>query len=306
MPSVHGGTIPGNIGGTGAEPIFRAQGLDEGLGTVGVLYAGELGAQTIVVFATEVEGFQLAADAAEKAAAALGIEVLARINVPSLGDSYLTEAQQIADLNPDAVIIQAGSLESGTLIRQFAEAGGSETWIGETGWIQPEFIETLTIPVIATQEFIGIGSIGYNIDTPAWEFYSNLWDSTQDIETFGTAADIYHYSTYDLMVITALAVEQGGSYNSSDWAPAMHEVVDTGTVCYTYADCLALIRAGEDIDYEGVTGPGTFSAGGVNAVTPVVYPFNDDGTVADFIVVDPQTYLEILTQIQTVAGEDWG
>ena len=31
-PSIHGGLIPGNLGGKAAEPIFRAQGLDEGLG----------------------------------------------------------------------------------------------------------------------------------------------------------------------------------------------------------------------------------------------------------------------------------
>ena len=109
-PSVHGGTIPGNVGGTAEEPIFRAQGLDEGLGVYGMLFAESLGAQTVVVFATEVEGFQLAADADENAADLLGIEVLARINVPSLGDSYLTEAQQIADLAPDVIIMQAGSL----------------------------------------------------------------------------------------------------------------------------------------------------------------------------------------------------
>ena len=40
-----------------------------------------------------------------------------------------------------------------------------------------------------------------------------------------------------------------------------------GTKCYTYADCMAELRAGNEIDYEGVTGPGTYSAGGVNAVT---------------------------------------
>ena len=33
-PSVHGGLIPGNLGGKAAEPIFRAQGLDEGLDRV--------------------------------------------------------------------------------------------------------------------------------------------------------------------------------------------------------------------------------------------------------------------------------
>ena len=38
-PTVHGGTIPGNLGGVGSEPLFRAQGLDEALGMTGVLYA---------------------------------------------------------------------------------------------------------------------------------------------------------------------------------------------------------------------------------------------------------------------------
>ena len=308
-PSVHGGTIPGNVGGTGAEPIFRAQGLDEGLGVYGMLYAESIGAQSIVIFATEVEGFQLAADADANAAALLGIEVLARIDVPSLGDSYLTEAQQIADLNPDAVIMQAGSTESGTLIRQYAEAGlPPQTWIGESGWVQPEFIQTLTVPVVATQEFIGFAGIGANnsADNPAWVFFSNLWNTTQDTATFGMAGDIYHFSTYDLMVITALAVEQGGSYKASDWAPAMFEVTAGGTKCYTYADCLALIRDDVDIDYDGVTGPADYSPGGVNAVIPAVFPFNDDGTVGDYIAVDPIRTLEILDQVKTVAGPDWG
>ena len=77
MPTVHGGTIPGNLGGTGSEPIFRAQGLDEALGMSGSLYADSVGAKTAVIFATQVEGFQLAASAAALAAEAIGIKVLA-------------------------------------------------------------------------------------------------------------------------------------------------------------------------------------------------------------------------------------
>ena len=34
-PTIHGGSIPGNLGGKAAEPIFRAQGLDETLGMTG-------------------------------------------------------------------------------------------------------------------------------------------------------------------------------------------------------------------------------------------------------------------------------
>jgi hypothetical protein len=80
-PSVHGGTIPGNLGGTATEPIFRAQGLDEALGMTGILYAEEIGATTVVVFATEVEGFQVAATpptGCEVSASRLG-----RINAPA-------------------------------------------------------------------------------------------------------------------------------------------------------------------------------------------------------------------------------
>ena len=142
-PTVHGGTIPGNLGGVGSEPLFRAQGLDEALGYDRRPGREEAGATTVVIFATQVEGFQLAADAAEEAAEALGIEVLDRIDVPAEQPSYAAEAERIADLNPDAVIVQAGSVESATLIKQAAEAGLSIHWIGETGWIQPEFIGTL-------------------------------------------------------------------------------------------------------------------------------------------------------------------
>ncbi len=93
-PSVHGGAIPGNLGGKAAEPIFRAQGLDQGLGVYGALYASDIGAKNVVIFATEVEGFQLAADAAQGAAELLGLNVLERIDAPAQQSSYRTEAQK--------------------------------------------------------------------------------------------------------------------------------------------------------------------------------------------------------------------
>lgn len=303
-PTVHGGSIPGNLGGTAAEPLFRAQGLDEGLGISGVMYAEDIGAKSIVIFATQVEGFQLAAGAAEKAAAAIGLDLLTRIDVPAEQPSYTAEAQRIAELDPDAVIVQAGSVESATLIKAAAEAGLSLNWIGETGWIQPEFIGTLGADVVGTQAGIGFAAFAANEDTAAWAFFQPLWDSVNE-EEFGPAADLYHFSTYDLLVQTALAVEYGGSYAASAWAPAMNAVGEPpGTVCYTYADCLAEIRAGNDIDYEGVTGSGTYSDGGVNDVARAYTPFNSDGSVGDPVALDGDRALEIIEQIGVQASCD--
>jgi branched-chain amino acid transport system substrate-binding protein len=299
-PSVHGGAIPGNLGGKAAEPIFRAQGLDQALGTYGSLYAETIGAKNIVIFATQVEGFQLAADAAEKAAKILGLNVMNRFDVPAQQPSYRAEAQKIFDLKPDAVIVQAGSTESATLIKAAAEAGLSLTWIGETGWSEAQFIGTLGTDPIASQKAIGFPSFAPNKSTPAWAFFQPLWDAQTDVAY--DATNQYAFSTYDLLVQTALAVEAAGSYKASAWAPAMFKVGDPpGEVCYTYADCLKLIRDGKDIDYEGVTGPGTYTDGGVNAVTPAYIPFKADGTAGEAVLLDAQKGLMLLEQIVTYA-----
>jgi branched-chain amino acid transport system substrate-binding protein len=309
-PTVHGGVIPGNLGGKGAEPIFRAQGLDEALGTSGSLYAESIGAKNIVIFATQVEGFQAAANAAEKAAEALGLTVLERIDEQPEQASYAAVAQKIAQLNPDAVIVQAGSVESATLIKQAADAGLSLNWIGETGWSQAEFINSLGTAPIASQKAIGFAAFSPNKDTPAWAFYQPLRDGNPAynppaIEGGYGADNPYAYSTYDLLVQTALAVEAGGSYKASDWAPAMFKVGDPpGDVCYTYADCLKLIREGKDIDYEGITGPGTYTDGGVNAVNPSYTQYGADGKPAEPVLLDAAKLLEIVDQIKTVATCD--
>lgn len=305
-PSVHGGAIPGNLGGKAEEPIFRAQGLDETLGMSGALYAEQVGAQKVVIFATNVEGYQLAADAAERASEYIGIEVIERIDAAAEQPSYVAEAQRIADLEPDAVIVQAGPIESATLIKQATEAGISLQWIGETGWVQPEFVKTLGTEPLAAQEGVGFAAFSYNDDTPAWEFFSTLWNDTEGYgDEFGPPTDAYHYSTYDLMVQTALAVEAGGSYKASDWAPAMHEVGQApGEVCYTYPECLELIRDGQEIDYDGITGTGEYTDGGVNQIVQAYTPFNDDGTPGDPVLLDAERALEVVSAIASEAECD--
>ena len=305
-PTVHGGAIPGNLGGKAEEPIFRAQGLDETLGMTGALHAEEIGAESVVIFATNVEGFQLAADAAEKSAEFLGLEVLERIDAAAEQPSYVAEARRIADLEPDAVIVQAGSVESATLIKQATEAGISLEWIGETGWVQPEFIKTLGTEPLKAQKGVGFAAFSYNEESPAWDFFSEKWKSTPGYgDTFGPPTDAYHYSTYDLMVQTALAVEAGGSYKASDWAPAMHEVGEApGTKCSLYDECLQLIRDGEDIDYDGITGTGEYTDGGVNQIVQAYTPFTENGEPGEPIELDPERALEVVEAIATEAECD--
>ncbi len=308
VPSVHGGAIPGNLGGTAEEPIFRAQGVEAALGTSGMMYAETIGAQTAVIFQTEVEGFTLASDAAEGAADAVGIEILARIRTQASQPSYRAQVEEIADLNPDVVIVQAGTIDSGTLIKQAAEAGLSLQWIGETGWTSPEFMSTLGADLVSTQQSIGYAAFAPDTTTDAWSFYEpaviNAYgEDVEDTDTpWATPGDLYMFSTYDVMVHTALAVEYAGSFKASEWAPAMRAVGSApGTACYTYEGCLELIRAGEDVDYSGVTGSGDYTAGGVNNVAAAYTPFNDDGTQGEAVFLDAARSNEIVDAVAPVA-----
>ena len=79
------------------------------------------------------------------------------------------------------------------------------------------------------------------------------------IDLAGTYA--YGPESYDAAIIIALAA-QAAATDGSAHAGEIVNVTKGGEQCSTYADCLALIQAGTDIDYEGVSGPTDMSGNG--------------------------------------------
>ena len=68
----------------------------------------------------------------------------------------------------------------------------------------------------------------------------------------------YAPESYDAIILIALAAEQGGSTDGKTIRDNLVSVSKGGTKCTTFADCKALIADGEDIDYDGVSGPVEF------------------------------------------------
>jgi len=71
----------------------------------------------------------------------------------------------------------------------------------------------------------------------------------------------YATETYDAIMISALAALQAGDDGIAH-ASEINGITRDGEVCTTFADCAALIEAGTDIDYDGVSGPLTFAGNG--------------------------------------------
>ncbi len=72
----------------------------------------------------------------------------------------------------------------------------------------------------------------------------------------------YSAESYDAVILAALAAAQGGSDDPTTIRDNLKSVSEGGEKCETFADCLVLIGDGEDIDYDGPSGPITFDDNG--------------------------------------------
>jgi neutral amino acid transport system substrate-binding protein len=72
----------------------------------------------------------------------------------------------------------------------------------------------------------------------------------------------YAGESYDAVIIAALAAELVKSTAGTDIAATINSVTKDGEKCTTYAECLPLVQAGTDIDYDGVTGVLNFADAG--------------------------------------------
>jgi branched-chain amino acid transport system substrate-binding protein len=72
----------------------------------------------------------------------------------------------------------------------------------------------------------------------------------------------YAPESYDATILVALAAAAAKDDSGASIASKMQEVSAGGEKCTSFKDCVALLKAGKDIDYDGVSGPIEFNAKG--------------------------------------------
>lgn len=87
---------------------------------------------------------------------------------------------------------------------------------------------------------------------------------------------------YDCTLLIALAAQAAGSDDSAAIRDQILEVSQGGEKCQTYADCLALLEDGQDIDYDGASGDVDLSdVGEPTSGVYDVWEYKADGTYAN-------------------------
>jgi len=182
-----------------------------------------------------------------------GGEVLDAFSYDPNAASFDAEVDRVVSANTEAVVV-IGFEETAQILTGLFEAGVTN--------------ETHKIYLVdgnvgnALGEQLPAGSMeGIQGTLPAAEITEDFRARMLEVDP-----ELIDYSygpeTYDAVVISALAAAVAGTDDPAQIAANINGVTRDGEKCTTFADCIALIDAGTDIDYDGPSGPQTFGPEG--------------------------------------------
>jgi branched-chain amino acid transport system substrate-binding protein len=89
----------------------------------------------------------------------------------------------------------------------------------------------------------------------------------------------YGPESYDAAILIALAATAAEDDSGTSISSRLVEISKEGTKCTGFQECADLLADGEDIDYDGVSGPVEFSdAGDPTQATIGIYQYGPDNT----------------------------
>jgi branched-chain amino acid transport system substrate-binding protein len=175
-----------------------------------------------------------------------GGEVAAEIIYDPQAQNFDAEVQQLVSADPDAIVV-IGFAESGRLFSTLVEQGlgpDSKALYCVDGNVDSAELAEVSAEIEGTRCTLP--------GTPAeGDFRDRL------IEAAGGSLDSFSYGpeTYDAIVTTALAAAIAEADTGEAIAEELPGVTREGTKCTSYEECAGLIEDGEDIDYDGASGP---------------------------------------------------
>jgi branched-chain amino acid transport system substrate-binding protein len=203
-----------------------------------------------------------------------GAEVVVDRTYDPEATSFDAEVEEVVSADPDALVM-TGFAESSIILNALAAEGftadehGVYVYIDNVG---PAWGESFTDPGTP------VGVKGTRPTAVATEeFRRRLLLREPDLQDFS-----YGPETYDAVIIMALAAERAGTDNPAEVARNINGVTRDGTACAAFDECRDLIAGGEDIDYNGESGPQEFSQDGEPTVAGIaILSYGPDNRIDD-------------------------
>lgn len=179
-----------------------------------------------------------------------------------LGETYAPESEsfdqltrKLRDADPDAVVVVAFE-EGAKVLQAMIEAGVGPRDLGVYG---ADGLRNTELPEMVSADDRGAlaGMKGTAPTADNDEYRERLRKFAPDLREIQFAPQ-----AYDCVTIIALAVEAAQSDDPTVFAAEINRVTRDGEKCTSFAECKELLDRGEDIDYDGVSGPLEFTEQG--------------------------------------------
>ena len=165
-------------------------------------------------------------------------------------EAFDAEVDKVVAANPDAILI-VGFAETGPILNTMHERG-----VGPTA----KKVYGVDGNIAGLDKLVSDVSIlaGMKGTTPSVDL-ATIGDFVARLDAAGVDG-IYDYGaeTYDAIVISALAAEIAGCADGVSIGAQINGVTKDGEKCTDFTSCLELVKAGTDIDYDGLGGPYEF------------------------------------------------
>ena len=181
----------------------------------------------------------------------LGGTIATSITIAPDQTDYKTQIQQVIATKPDVIFTQTDAATAAVMFRNFQELDNlAAPFIGTDVTGGDDYLKAITYPVANAHliSVYGTSVSGAAADEFNKDFAAMFGATNQPLANANYA--------YDSVISQALAIDKANSVAGPDINAALGTVSNPpGTQCYTYATCLALIKAGTKTNYEGASGP---------------------------------------------------
>lgn len=194
----------------------------------------------------------------EEAWKAQGGTIGAKVIYNPEATSLDSEAAKLANGNPAAWVVidfPDSWAKMGPALARTGKWDSKKTWTVD-GLKSNDLPETAGVKVTEGMQ----GTVATSADAPAGKAFDDLWKAEVK-----EARQTYDAQMFDAVVLYALAAAAAGSNKGTDIAAKLQDVSGAPGTKYTFeqlGDALKAAAAGEDIDYEGASGPIDFDENG--------------------------------------------
>jgi branched-chain amino acid transport system substrate-binding protein len=212
------------------------------------------GYKNVAMMYENTESNQSQAKSSKTVLEAAGVTIAAEVAFEPGQSTYSAELKKIADTNPECVYLSVGATSATTLLKEASQKGYKWQWVATN-----EIMDQSVMASTGQDALEGILSVTMSAGTDSPSYAS--WAARYKQVTGQDVQGLYEANSYDAIIIQALAMTKAGAATGAAINANYSDVSSPpGDTVLTYADGVAALKAGKDINYEGVSGPCDFDA----------------------------------------------